>query len=90
MMEENYEPEAILKNHIQSDQGQAIQQLLVKCKNRTCEDASWMNYFDFVHQFSDFSLKDKAVSHGDGIVRDQIMNPNPKVIPLKGLLHETI
>lgn len=42
-----------------------------------------MNYFDFVHQFPDFCLEDKAIPNGDSIVIDQIMNPSPKAIPLR-------
>lgn len=42
-----------------------------------------MNYFDFVHQFPDFHLEDKAIPNGDSIVVDQIINPSAKAILLR-------
>lgn len=41
--------------------GSPRQQLLVQWKGCPLEEASWMDYVDFINQFPFFSLEDKAV-----------------------------
>lgn len=42
-----------------------------------------MNYNDFVNQFSAFSLADKAIFPGEGIVTRQSNEPGPAPNPLR-------
>ncbi|XP_073149101.1 uncharacterized protein [Henckelia pumila] len=67
-----FEPDYVVARRIKLIKGNPTKQLLVKWKGRLEEDATWESFNDFVIQFPDFHLEDKANFEE---ARD-VMNPN--------------
>ncbi|XP_073128954.1 uncharacterized protein [Henckelia pumila] len=56
-----FEPDEVLAGRIKHIAVQPYQQLLIRWKGRTDEEATWENLGDFQRQFPEFRLEDKAI-----------------------------
>lgn len=67
--EDPIEPEAIIDKKTVFKDGCKFNQLLVKWKNHSVEEATWMDFDDFINQYPTFSLEDKVASQEGSVDR---------------------
>ncbi|XP_073017750.1 uncharacterized protein [Primulina eburnea] len=67
-----FEPEEVLAERTKHKKGNSNQQILVRWKGRTSEEATWEDKEDFKAQFPEFRLEDKAILEEAG----HVMDPN--------------
>jgi hypothetical protein len=73
-------PEQVLGSRVTMKEGSAVQQSLIKWKDKSLDDVTWEDNEFLRGQFPDFSLEDKAVFMEEGIDRnvDVGLNTEPK------------
>ncbi|KAH6772886.1 hypothetical protein C2S52_004278 [Perilla frutescens var. hirtella] len=65
-------PEWIVRDRMGWRGDDRVRQLLVQWHGRGVEEATWVDAEEFVGQFPEFRLEDKAVWKEGGIVADQV------------------